>query len=192
MVVDYRGGDSAVIYGSIQGTFALLDGPPETLGLDMSMVEGDVQHMGGGFGSKFGVGIEGRVACELAKELERPVHLLMDRETEFLASGNRSGNEVSLKAGISKDGVVQAFVSDSNKLGGLSGGSYASMPFVYTVANFSSTTRSVYTNLDGNRAFRAPGYPQASFGMEGMMDELAYSIGMDIVEMRLANLPKDD
>ena len=61
MVVDYRGGDSAVIHGSVQGTFALLDGPPDSLGLDASMVEGDVQHMGGGFGSKFGIGIEGKI-----------------------------------------------------------------------------------------------------------------------------------
>ena len=191
MVVDFQGGDSAVIHGSIQGTFGLLDGPPEVLGLSDSQVEGNVQHMGGGFGSKFGVGVEGRVACELAKRLGRPVHLFMDRETEFHAAGNRSGNQVDVRAGATPDGKITGLVSDASRLGGVSGGSYAGLPYIYQVGANLATARALHTNTDGNRAFRAPGHPQASFGMESLVDELAYGIGMDLVEMRLANLPID-
>lgn len=192
MTVEYSGGETAIIHGSIQGTFALLDGPPETLGLDAADVEGNVQHMGGGFGSKFGVGVEGRVACELAKRLKRSVHLFMDRETEFHAAGNRSGNEVTVRAAAAKDGRITALVSDSNKLGGLSGGSYPGLPYIYEIAATRGTTRSVHTNTDGNRAMRAPGHPQASFGMEALVDELAYATGTDLVEMRKRNLPEGD
>ena len=192
MVVEYNGGQDATIHGSIQGTFALLDGPNELLGLPAANVEGNVQHMGGGFGSKFGIGIEGRVACELAAKLKRPVHLFMDRETEFHASGNRSGNEVTVRASASKDGRLTSLISDSNKLGGLSGGSYAWLPYIYSAENYTTTQRSVHTNTDGNRAFRAPGHPQASFAMEGALDELAYQLGLDPVAMRLTNLPVED
>jgi len=192
MTVEYSGGETAIIHGSIQGTFSLLDGPPEALGLKDADVEGNVQHMGGGFGSKFGVGVEGRVACELAKRLGRPVHLFMDRETEFHAAGNRSGNEVTVRAAATKDGRITALISDSNKLGGLSGGSYPGLPYVYEVAAVKGTTRSVHTNTDGNRAMRAPGHPQASFGMEALVDELAYATGTDLIEMRKLNLPEGE
>lgn len=192
MVVEYNGRDEARIHGSIQGTFALLDGPAELLKLPAANVEGNVQHMGGGFGSKFGIGVEGRVACELAQRLKRPVHLFMDRETEFHASGNRSGNHVELTAAADADGRLLALVSRADKLGGLSGGSYAWHPYIYTVESYDTLQRSVHTNTDGNRAFRAPGHPQASFAMEALLDELAYELDMDLVTIRKRNLPLED
>lgn len=192
MVVEYYGRDDAVIHGSIQGTFALLDGPSEFLGLDAAKIEGNVQHMGGGFGSKFGIGVEGRIACELAKRLKRPVHLFMDRECEFHASGNRSANHDEISAVANGEGRVTGLLSKSDKLGGLSGGSYAWHPYIYPVDNYDVSQRSVHTNTDGNRAFRAPGHPQASFAMESLLDELGYQLGIDPVSMRLANLPEGE
>lgn len=192
MVVEYDGRDFARIHGSIQGTFALLDGPPEVLGLPAANIEGNVQHMGGGFGSKFGIGVEGRVACELAKRLKRSVHLFMDRETEFHASGNRSGNHATLRADVAADGRLITLTSDSDKLGGLSGGSYAWHPYMYAPEHSMVSQRSVHTNTDGNRAFRAPGHPQASFSIESLLDEAAYAVGQDLVEMRKRNLPVGD
>jgi xanthine dehydrogenase YagR molybdenum-binding subunit len=41
------------------------------------------------------------------------------------------------------------------------------------------------------RAFRAPGHPPASFGMESAMDELAVKLNMDPVEFRLKNDPSE-
>ena len=52
-------------------------------------------------------------------------------------------------------------------------------------------SRSVHTQLDASRAFRAPGHPQASFAMEAAMDELAYAAGIDLLDLRLINLPED-
>ena len=68
MVVDYRGGDSATIYASTQGTFTIPADAAKELGLEQSKVVSSVEHMGGGFGSKFGIGTEGMFACRLSKE----------------------------------------------------------------------------------------------------------------------------
>ena len=54
MVVDYRGGDTATIYASTQGTFTIPGDAAKELGLTQSAVTSVVEHMGGGFGSKFG------------------------------------------------------------------------------------------------------------------------------------------
>jgi len=47
----------------------------------------------------------------------------------------------------------------------------------------------VAVNAGSGRAFRAPGHPVASFGMESIMDEMAVKLKMDPVEFRLKNDP---
>jgi xanthine dehydrogenase YagR molybdenum-binding subunit len=189
VVVDYRGGEEATVYCSTQGTFTVLDSAPEELGLKASQVNAIVEHMGGGFGSKFGIGIEGQAACKLAKELKRPVHLMLERADEFVTAGNRSGSRQVLRAGASRDGKIVGFLGDVTKLGGIGGGSFpGGRPYIYVVGKACMRVRSVYTHTDSSRAMRAPGHPQASFGMESIVDELSYKIGIDPLEFRKRNL----
>ena len=49
----------------------------------------------------------------------------------------------------------------------------------------------VLTNTGAGRAFRAPQHPPASFGMESMMDLLAYKMGIDPLEFRRRNDPNE-
>ena len=65
MVIDYRGGDSATVYASTQGTFTIPADSAQELGLPQSAVTSVVEHMGGGFGSKFGIGVEGKLGFQL-------------------------------------------------------------------------------------------------------------------------------
>lgn len=189
VVVDYRGGDEATVYGSTQGTFTVRDEAAGELGLSSSRVTSIVEHMGGGFGSKFGLRPLGQVACKLAKELKRPVHLMLDREAEFLTAGNRSGSRQVLRGGASKDGRLVAFVGDVSKLGGIGNGSFpGGRPYIYAFEKSFLKVRSVYTHTDSSCAMRAPGHPQASFAMESLVDELAYKVGIDPLTFRKKNL----
>lgn len=189
VVVDFRGGDEATIYASTQDTFGLAEEAAEVLGLKTSRVTTIVEHMGGGFGGKFGLGIEGKAACLLAKALGKPVHLMLTRADEFGTAGNRSGSRQVLRGGATKDGRFVALVADVEKHGGIGGGSFpGGRPYIYSVEKSCLRVRSVYTNTDSSRAMRAPGHPQASFGIESLVDELAYAIGMDPLEFRKKNL----
>jgi len=190
IVVDYRGGEEATVYASTQATFAIPNDAAGHLKLKASQVTSVVEHMGGGFGSKFGIGIEGQAACLLAKETRRPVHLLFDRASEFHAAGNRSGGEHLLEGGASKSGELLAVKARVTRHGGVSDGAGQPQPYIYAPKVSFTESRCVHTNLDGHRAMRAPGHPQASFAMEGLMDELAYAIGMDLLEFRKKNLPE--
>jgi xanthine dehydrogenase YagR molybdenum-binding subunit len=184
-------GDKATVYPSTQmvsdsvGMYASM--------LDMS--QGDVrvicQNMGGGFGSKFGAGLEGLAACRLALAVERPVHLMLNRRQEFIMSGNRSGSTQSYHAGASKDGKIVALKATAEKYGGMGGGSLPTPPYIYKVKKRFAQVGSVYTALDSNRAMRAPGHPQASFGMESVVDELAYSVKFDPLLFRQQNLDSE-
>ena len=189
MVVDYSGGKSATIYATTQGTFTIPDDAAKELGLPLSALTVTVQHMGGGFGSKFGIGIEGMLACRLSKEAKAPVKLMLTRSDEFLMAGNRSGSWQKIKAGVKKDGTLAAVQATQYKLGGVGQGSQAGQP--YAVYRAGESYREVYalqTNEDSSVAMRAPGHPQASFAMESLLDELAYKIGMDPVAFRKKNM----
>ncbi|HKR10920.1 MAG TPA: molybdopterin cofactor-binding domain-containing protein, partial [Pyrinomonadaceae bacterium] len=102
MVVDFRGGDTATIYASTQGTFTIPADAAKELGLQQSAVTSSVEHMGGGFGSKFGIGVEGMLACRLSKQTKAPVKMMLTRYDEFVMAGNRSAAWQKLKAGVKR------------------------------------------------------------------------------------------
>jgi xanthine dehydrogenase YagR molybdenum-binding subunit len=188
MVVDYRGGDAATIYASTQGTFTIAADAAKELGLTESAVTVSVEHMGGGFGSKFGLGLEGLLACRLSKQTKSPVKLMFTRYDEFVMAGNRSGSWQKLKAGVKKDGTIVALNARQYRLGGLGPGSQAGQPYIYRMGDTYREVYALHTNEDSSVAMRAPGHPQASFAVESLMDELAYKIKMDPVEFRIKNL----
>lgn len=187
-MVDYRGGDTAIVYASTQGTFTIPGDAAKELGLPESAVTAVVEHMGGGFGAKFGIGIEGALACRLSQQAKAPVKLMLTRHDEFLLAGNRSGSWQKFKAGANRDGTFVALLARQYQLGGLGDGSQAGQPYIYNVNSSYRERVAIRTNQDSSRAMRAPGHPQASFAMESLMDELAYKLELDPVEFRKKNL----
>jgi xanthine dehydrogenase YagR molybdenum-binding subunit len=187
IVVDFDG-EKARVWASSQTVFGVRGEVAGELGISADDVEVIVEYMGGGFGSKFSIGIEGRAACRVAADLKRPVHLMVTRQDEFLMAGNRSGGKQTLKGGVTLAGELVALDAEVWRYGGLQGGSNPGQPYIYGVATSHLRMGSVFTNMDGNRAMRAPGHPQASFAIESLIDELAYAIGMDLVDIRLRNL----
>ncbi|HEV2296561.1 MAG TPA: xanthine dehydrogenase family protein molybdopterin-binding subunit [Tepidisphaeraceae bacterium] len=188
ITVDYRGGDEATVYASTQGTHTIPGDAAKALGLGQSKVLSVVEHMGGGFGAKFGIGVEGQLACKLAKEAKAPVRMMLTRQNEFLFAGNRSGSWQKLKGGASKDGTLVALLATQYRLGGIGNGNQAGQPYIYTVATSARDVAAIHTNEDSSRAFRAPGHPQASYAIESLIDDLAHKLAMDPLEMRKKNL----
>jgi xanthine dehydrogenase YagR molybdenum-binding subunit len=191
VVIDWSGDEEATVYCSSQATFGFAGDAAGELGLAASHVTGIVEHMGGGFGSKFGLEQGGQAACRLSKQLKRPVHLMLTREGEFLSGGNRSGAVMSLKLGGTKDGKLTGLASRRWRHGGIGNGSLASHPYIYAVEKSFCWTVPTPMNLDSNRPMRAPGHPQASFAMESAVDELAYKLGVDPLEIRKRNVKEN-
>jgi xanthine dehydrogenase YagR molybdenum-binding subunit len=188
VVVDYRGGDSATVYCSTQGTFTIPGDAAQTLGLHESKVTGIVHYMGGGFGSKFGIGIEGQFACMLARQAKAPVKMALTRKDEFLMAGNGGSSWQKFRAGANRDGRVVAMHATQYRNGGLGEGNLAGQPYIYHFPAVFAESTAVHTNVDSARALRAPGHPPACFAMESLMDELADKLGVDPLQFRLDNL----
>jgi xanthine dehydrogenase YagR molybdenum-binding subunit len=148
--------------------------------------------MGGGFGSKLEPNKHTVIAALLARITGRPVKIVLSREETFLCVGNRPANVIKVKLGAKRDGTLTALaVHMLGTSGAYPGGSTSSYLFgdLYLCPHGRSEEVSVYTNAGKQRPMRAPGFPQAAFALEQMMDALAEKLGMDPVELRLKNVP---
>jgi xanthine dehydrogenase YagR molybdenum-binding subunit len=197
MTVGYEG-ETLTSWASTQGISSVRDGLADNLGLPRSSVRVIGTYMGGGFGAKFGPGVEGTLAAKLATEAGAPVRMMLTRFDESLAVGNRPSSLQKIRLAAARDGMLTGFDLESYGTAGFAaGGSTAGggggagfpAPYIYKVPNIRVNQRSVAVNAGSSRAFRAPGHPQSSFGMEGIMDELALKLGMDPVELRIKNDP---
>ncbi len=189
-VVDYDG-ERATVYASTQAVSSMAGDFADLLDLPADRVRVLTPVMGGGFGSKFGPGLEGATAARIAKQLVRPVHLMLDRPQEFQMAGNRSGSKAKARAGCNAEGRIVGLHLEVDRYGGMGVGSFPTPPYIYKPEATSSLLRTVHTALDSNRAMRAPGHPQSSFVTESIVDELAAKAGLDSIEFRKLNLEDD-
>src|SRR6266508_6641755 len=97
-----------VLYESTQGIFAVREEVAEKLGLPEDRVRVITQHMGAGFGAKQIGWKHSVIAALLAQRSGRPVQLMLDRESEKLASGNRNATRQCVRLGAKRDGTLTA------------------------------------------------------------------------------------
>ena len=180
-------GDSLTVWASTQAVFGTRRDFAQHFKIPEDKVRIITEHMGGGFGSKFGPGVEGRAAAELARKAGAPVKLMLTRKDEHLVAGNRPSMTQRVRAGATKDGRLIAYDLRGYGTGGISGGAGFTGPYVYSVPNVRSEKFAVAINAGNERAMRAPGHPQGAFGMDSLMDELAEKLGMNPLEFRRIN-----
>src|SRR5438067_7301050 len=192
--------EEITVWASTQGIFSVRDGIAGNLNVPQNKVRVITDYMGGGFGAKMGPGVEGILATRLSQAAGAPVKIFLTRFDQALAVGNRPSTFQKVKLAADADGNLIAYELDSFGCPGFAaggataaGGSGATFPapYIYEVANIRVKQAAVCINAGSARAFRAPGHPPASFGMESIMDELAVKLGMDPVELRIKNDPSE-
>jgi len=190
--------EGVTAWSSTQGISSVRDGLAGSLKLDHSKVRVITEYMGGGFGAKFGPGVEGVLAAKLSKEAKAPVRLMLTRFDQALAVGNRPSSFQKIKLGAAADGTFLAFEAENYGTAGIGaggdgggggGGADIPMPYLYKVPNTRVKQAAVAVNAGSARAFRAPGNPPASYGIESAIDDLAVKLGLDPLEVRLKNDP---
>jgi xanthine dehydrogenase YagR molybdenum-binding subunit len=152
-------------------------------------------YIGGGFGSKFAVDTWGVKCGELAKELGRPVKLMLDRDLELKNAGCRPSGFADVKIGANSEGVITVWDSHHWSTGGIAGGSLPQdqMPYVIVPPNFRRRVTNVKTNTGATRAWRAPNHPQGCSLSQTAIDDVAAKLKLDSYDVfmrNLVNVPK--
>ena len=179
------------IWESTQGPFAIRAETAAVLGIPESSIKIVPTEIGGGFGGKLGT-LQAPVVALLSKKSGHPVKSVMTRKEDLEATGPSSGTAVRCKIGVDKGGrIVAAELSLAYEAGAFPGSSVqcgtACGLTAYKTDNLLIDGYDVIVNRPKAGAFRAPGAPQAAFGVEQVMDEIAEKLSTDPLELRLKN-----
>ncbi|MBI4317914.1 MAG: xanthine dehydrogenase family protein molybdopterin-binding subunit [Chloroflexi bacterium] len=189
-------GDELTIWDSTQHVYGVRDQIAETLGLPLNKVRVICEYMGGGFGSKQGAGKHEVIAALLAKMTGRPVKLMLGRRAESLAGGARQPTVQYLKAGVQSNGKLMALhLRSIANIGAYGMGSMevaGPVRELYRCPNVRTEQIAVYTNTGPTAAFRAPGYVEGMLALESMMDQIARTLEIDPLQLRLLNYADKD
>ncbi|MDE2785363.1 MAG: xanthine dehydrogenase family protein molybdopterin-binding subunit [Chloroflexota bacterium] len=179
------------IWCSTQGAFVVRANTADVLRVDVSDIRVTPMEIGGGFGGKVSFYLE-PVAALLSRKAGAPVQVLMSRTEVFEGSGPAPGSWMRVKMGANSAGKITAAEIEL----AFEAGAYPGSPVMqgatcafacYELENGTVEGYDVVVNKPKTAAYRAPGSPQAAFGVEQVVDELCQKLGVDPVEFRLNN-----
>src|SRR5579885_1056470 len=183
------------IWSSSQGQFMVRAYCAKLLGIDIANIRAIPAEIGGGFGGKTLVYLE-PVALALAKKTGRPVKMVMSREEVFRGTGPAAGSVIEVKLGAKRDGRLTAgeviLKYQAGAFPGSPVGPGCMCAFaMYDIPNARTVGYDVVSNRPKVAAYRAPGAPNSSWGVESCLDELARMLKIDPLRLREINAAKD-
>jgi xanthine dehydrogenase YagR molybdenum-binding subunit len=189
-------GPRLTIYEGSQAMWGLKAAVATQLGLDPALVRTVSRYVGGAFGSRGAVTSRTAWIAIAARRLGRPVKLVATRPQGFTIATYRAETRQRLALGASHDGRLTALIHE--------GWEVTSRPSGYNVAGVETTARiyaspNIATDVHVAHADRAtPGFMRAPpetpymFALESGLDELAYALNMDPIELRRVNDTQTD
>lgn len=152
--------------------------------------------VGGGFGAKVTAHPDASLAAMAASVVGRPVKLALTRPQTFNGYGPRPAIEQKLTLGADAEGrlqsILHANVNETSFDDEYVESGAGTAKVMYAVPNLSATQGIVKVNSFTPSWKRAPGEAIGAFALESAMDELAYAIGVDPIELRLRNYAEQD
>lgn len=193
--VIYEGKDKLKIYDKTQGTINSQMYVANVFGLKMKNVQVIAPFVGGGFGSGLRPQHQLFMAVMASLALKRNVRVTLDRAQMYMI-GHRPPTLQQTKFGADQDGKVNAIYHKAT------GETSRFEDYVEIVVNWANmiypaentlleheiVQLDVYSPLD----MRAPGGSTGMHAIEVTMDEIAYKLNIDPLELRLINYSEID
>jgi xanthine dehydrogenase YagR molybdenum-binding subunit len=152
--------------------------------------------VGGGFGGKINVWAGTILAVLAARVVRRPVRLMLSREGVYRTVGGRTPSTQRVALGADRDGQLTSLIHTSvTQVGRVGGGPeqvVSQSRHLYDAENIRVAQHQVTLDVLSNTSMRAPGESIGSFALESAVDELAYRLGLDPIELRMRNEPDRD
>jgi xanthine dehydrogenase YagR molybdenum-binding subunit len=189
-------GDHVTLYDSTQGVVGHRNTLSNWMGVPRENVRVISRFIGSGFGSKLFAWPHSGLAAVAARKLGRPVKLSVDRRGMFAAVGHRPRTQQRIRLGATQDGKLVAIRHDYLSATSINEDRPErcgeQTPFLYSCANLETSSATVRRNVGAPCPMRGPGAVPGIFALESAMDELAWKLKMNPVELRLKNDAKID
>lgn len=188
--------DEVAVWSSTQHPSEIQHIVGHVLNIPSNAVTVNVRRMGGGFGGKETQGNQfAALAAIAAKKLKRSIKFRPDRDEDMAATGKRHDFMVDYELGFDEDGRIHAvdatyaarcgFSSDLS--GPVTDRALFHADSSYFYPHVHLTSKPLKTHTVSNTAFRGFGGPQGMLGAERFIEEIAYAVGKDPLDIRKLN-----
>lgn len=188
--------DRLTIYESTQGVTRTQSAVAAMTGMPREQIRVITKYLGGGFGCKGATWPHTILTVQAAKAVGRPVKLALTREQMFTSMGHREDQEQVMQLGATADGKLTSLVhtkkSTTSPWDNYAEPNSKIVDLLYASPTFESSYELARANVMTSTFMRAPGEAPGSFAIECSMDDLAYRVGVDPIEIRLRNYADHD
>jgi aerobic carbon-monoxide dehydrogenase large subunit len=202
VLAEWRAGEkSLTLHSSTQIPHLLRTLVAGILGMPENLLRVITPEVGGGFGSKLNVYAEEALVAFIAMKIGKPVKWVESRRENFLCTIHGRGHVDYFELAAKRDGTMLGLrLKLIQDLGAylqlltpaIPTLSVLMMPGLYRFKNICADVVGVFTNCVPTDAYRGAGRPEATHGIERMVDLLAAELKMDPVELRLKNFVHAD
>ncbi|MCS7475400.1 xanthine dehydrogenase family protein molybdopterin-binding subunit [Umezawaea endophytica] len=183
-------GDRLTVHESTQGIGNSQNALMQAFGLPRENVRVVTPFVGGGFGAKGPVWPHTVLAAAVARQVGRPVKLVLTRADTYTSNGHRAETHQVLRVGATRDGGLTAIehvvTQQVSRTEEALFNSSEPTRMLYACPNVRSTQRAVRLDLPTGSFVRSP-EAATSHALESALDELSHALGVDPVELRLRN-----
>lgn len=181
------------VYDSTQNIFGVSKTLAAAFGIPEKNVRVICKFIGGAFGCKGAMWSHVPLAALAARYVSRPVKLVLTRPEMFTGTGYRPQTEQQVILAAAADGKLTALahqgISDTcpEAIGEYVEPFTKATHMMYACPNVKISQRVVLLNKGQPTFMRAPGEASGTFALESALDELAYQLKLDPIELRLRN-----
>jgi xanthine dehydrogenase YagR molybdenum-binding subunit len=155
-----------------------------------------VKFLGSGFGGKLWPWTHGTLAAAAARQLQRPVKLVVTRKQMFEAVGHRPRTQQRVRMSADRDGTLTSLrhdaINDTGVRDDYDENCGEATPYFYGTPNLLVTGATARRHIGNPTAMRGPGAVPGLWATESAYDELAIALDIDPVQLRLRNEPDAD
>jgi xanthine dehydrogenase YagR molybdenum-binding subunit len=189
-------GPMLTLYDSTQGVVNLRSVLAQMFGLPKENVRVISKFLGSGFGGKLYPWTHVPLAAAAARQLGKPVKLVISRKMMFQSVGHRARTQQRVRLGASRDGKLVSLQHDyiyhMSMLDVYHEDCGEATPFHYSVPNLRVSFGRARRNIGATADMRGPGAVPGLYATESAMNEMAERLKMDPVQFRIINEPKLD
>ena len=189
-------GSMLTIYEESQAIFNLQGVLAQMFGLPVENVRVITKFVGSGFGSKLWPWTHCMLAIAAARQLGKPVKLVLSRKMMFQSVGHRPRTQQRVRLGATPDGKLVSlqhdYVNHHAMLDNYHEDCGEATAFHYSVPNLRVKFGRARRNVGTPTAMRGPGAVPGLYATESALNELAAQLKIDPVQIRVLNEPKID
>jgi len=189
-------GPRLTLYEESQGVFNMRGVLAQMFGLPKENVRVITKFVGSGFGSKLWPWTHCPLAAAAARQLGKPVKLVLSRKMTFQTAGHRARTQQRVRLGATPEGKLVSlqhdYVYDRSMLDHYHENCGEATAFHYSVPNLRVEFGRARRNIGTPSDMRGPGAVPGLYATESAMNELADELKIDPVQLRVLNEPKID